>query len=130
MKNEEIEAEPHSMWEYPCRALTDVVSLMQFDFLLAVPEEKQETTGIVEFTRYGCLFRVNTGKYCKSYPQRNMKRKFQDFLTLLMSTEKLLTRAGFELAGVNSFSVDISFLTTVLLLSFSLSAHAFKVSVK
>ena len=27
-----------------------------------------------------------------------MKRKFHDFLTLLASTEKLLTRAGFELA--------------------------------
>ena len=27
-----------------------------------------------------------------------MKRKFHDFLTLLTSTEKLLTRAGLELA--------------------------------
>ena len=120
MKNEEIEAEPHSMWEYPCRALTDVVSLMQFDFLLAVPEEKQETTGIVEFTRYGCLFRVNTGKYCKSYPQRNMKKKFQDFLTLLMSTEKLLTRAGFELANDLYFGNSEGFTITVRIYSVSI----------
>ena len=107
MKNEEIEAEPHSMWEYPCRALTDVVSLMQFDFLLAVPEEKQETTGIVEFTRYGCLF-------------RNMKRKFQDFLTLLMSTEKLLTRAGFELANDLYFGNSEGFTITVRIYSVSI----------
>ena len=33
----------------------------------------------------------------QNHPQRNMKRKFHDFLTLLTSTEKLLTRAGFEL---------------------------------
>ena len=36
-------------------------------------------------------------KLFQNHPQRNMKRKFHDFLTLLTSTEELLTRAQFEL---------------------------------
>ena len=36
----------------------------------------------------------------QNHPQRNMKTKFYDFLTLLTLTEKLLTWAGFE--GVSS----------------------------
>ena len=48
-------------------------------------------------------FHPKTGKSIQklqfqNHPQRNMKRKFNDFVTLLTSTEKLLlTRAGFEL---------------------------------
>lgn len=54
VQNEEETAEAHSMWEYPCRALTDVFDLLQFNFLLGIPEDKQQTTGIVDFTRQGC----------------------------------------------------------------------------
>ena len=34
-----------------------------------------------------------------NHPQRNMKRKFPDFLTLLTLTEKLLTRTGSRTFG-------------------------------
>ena len=43
-----------------------------------------------------------------NHPQRNMKRKFRDYLTL-PTTEKLLTRAGFELApsGIPSTTLPV-----------------------
>ena len=43
-----------------------------------------------------------------NHPQRNMKRKFHDYLTL-PTTEKLLTRAGFELApsGIPSTTLPV-----------------------
>ena len=49
------------------------------------------------------------GRFCKLFQnhlKRNMKRIFHDFLTLLKSTEKLLTRAGFELAPLR-FSLHV-----------------------
>ena len=58
MENEENEAEPHSMWEYPCRALSDVFNVLNFNFLNPIPNEKQEINDAVKFTRYyhGFLF--------------------------------------------------------------------------
>ena len=43
-----------------------------------------------------------------NHPQRNMKRKFHDYLTLT-TTEKLLIRAGFELApsGIPSTTLPV-----------------------
>ena len=38
------------------------------------------------------------GKRINDARIKHLKRKFHDFLTLLTSTEKLLTQAGFELA--------------------------------
>ena len=52
VENEENESEPHSMWEYPCRALSVVYSVLNFTFLRPIPDEKQEINGNIEFTRY------------------------------------------------------------------------------
>ena len=54
VEDEESEAEPHSMWEYPCRALSDVFHVLNFNFISAIPDQKQESVGNVEFTRQGC----------------------------------------------------------------------------
>ncbi|XP_028392540.1 protein arginine N-methyltransferase 7-like [Dendronephthya gigantea] len=54
VESEENEAEPHSMWEYPCRALSDVFDVLHFDFTSQIPDEKQEVNGTIEFTRKGC----------------------------------------------------------------------------
>ncbi len=40
------------MWEYPCRALSDVYSVLNFNILRPIPDEKQEVNGNIEFTRY------------------------------------------------------------------------------
>ena len=52
MENEENEAEPHSMWEYPCRALSNVFDVLNFNFLSPIPDKKQEIIDAVGFTRY------------------------------------------------------------------------------
>ena len=58
MASEENEAEPHSMWEYPCRALSEVFNVLRFDFTSQIPDEKQEVNSTIEFTRYRIPFIV------------------------------------------------------------------------
>ncbi|XP_018606961.1 protein arginine N-methyltransferase 7 isoform X2 [Scleropages formosus] len=50
---ESREAEPHALWEYPCRALTPPYPVMTFDFTQLVPEEPLNSEGTVPFIRSG-----------------------------------------------------------------------------
>ncbi|XP_072308641.1 protein arginine N-methyltransferase 7 [Eucyclogobius newberryi] len=50
---ESREAEPHSLWEYPCRALTASSAVMTFDFTRCVPQEPVSSRGSLSFTRSG-----------------------------------------------------------------------------
>ncbi|XP_016407491.1 protein arginine N-methyltransferase 7-like, partial [Sinocyclocheilus rhinocerous] len=47
---ESWEAEPHPLWEYPCRALTKPRPVMTFDFTQCVPEQPINSDGTVPFT--------------------------------------------------------------------------------
>uniref|UniRef100_A0AAY4CCM1 Protein arginine N-methyltransferase n=1 Tax=Denticeps clupeoides TaxID=299321 RepID=A0AAY4CCM1_9TELE len=51
---ESREAEPHPLWEYPCRALTQARSVMTFDFQQCVPAKPISSQGSVPLTRTGC----------------------------------------------------------------------------
>uniref|UniRef100_A0A671WNV5 Protein arginine N-methyltransferase n=1 Tax=Sparus aurata TaxID=8175 RepID=A0A671WNV5_SPAAU len=42
---ESREAEPHPLWEYPCRALTQSTAVMTFDFTQSVPQEPISSQG-------------------------------------------------------------------------------------
>uniref|UniRef100_A0A3P9N3X2 Protein arginine N-methyltransferase n=1 Tax=Poecilia reticulata TaxID=8081 RepID=A0A3P9N3X2_POERE len=42
---ESREAEPHPLWEYPCRALTHPTAVMTFDFTQCVPQEPISSQG-------------------------------------------------------------------------------------
>uniref|UniRef100_A0A3B5QGM7 Protein arginine N-methyltransferase n=1 Tax=Xiphophorus maculatus TaxID=8083 RepID=A0A3B5QGM7_XIPMA len=42
---ESREAEPHPLWEYPCRALTHPAAVMTFDFTQCVPQEPISSQG-------------------------------------------------------------------------------------
>uniref|UniRef100_A0A8C4ESF1 Protein arginine methyltransferase 7 n=1 Tax=Dicentrarchus labrax TaxID=13489 RepID=A0A8C4ESF1_DICLA len=42
---ESREAEPHPLWEYPCRALTQSSAVMTFDFTQRVPQESISSQG-------------------------------------------------------------------------------------
>lgn len=48
---ESKEAEPHPLWEYPCRSLSDPQEVLTFDFTKAVPEHCLSTEGSVKLLR-------------------------------------------------------------------------------
>ncbi|XP_030222110.1 protein arginine N-methyltransferase 7 [Gadus morhua] len=50
---ESREAEPHPLWEYPCRALTLPTAVMTFDFTQCVPEQPINAQGCFPFVRSG-----------------------------------------------------------------------------
>ncbi|KAF3854353.1 hypothetical protein F7725_022408 [Dissostichus mawsoni] len=50
---ESREAEPHPLWEYPCRALTPPTAVMTFDFTQCVPQKPISSQGSLPFTRIG-----------------------------------------------------------------------------
>ncbi|KAK7915358.1 hypothetical protein WMY93_011119 [Mugilogobius chulae] len=50
---ESHEAEPHSLWEYPCRALTSSTEVMSFNFTQCVPQKPLTSQGSLRFTRNG-----------------------------------------------------------------------------
>ncbi|XP_068116847.1 protein arginine N-methyltransferase 7 [Hyperolius riggenbachi] len=47
------EAEPHALWEYPCRALSDPINAMTFNFQEAVPGDVMKSEGSVNLVRSG-----------------------------------------------------------------------------
>ncbi|CAF98945.1 unnamed protein product, partial [Tetraodon nigroviridis] len=55
---ESYEAEPHPLWEYPCRALTSSEAVMTFDFTQQLPQEPIVSQGSLPFTRTGCCHGV------------------------------------------------------------------------
>ncbi|KAM7396311.1 hypothetical protein PAMP_019360 [Pampus punctatissimus] len=50
---ESREAEPHHLWEYPCRALTQQTAVMTFDFTQCVPKQPIISQGSLPFIRSG-----------------------------------------------------------------------------
>ena len=50
-KSHGIALEPHHVWEYPCRALTQDSTIMTFDFAKSVPAEKIKTEGDIKILR-------------------------------------------------------------------------------
>ncbi|XP_077371640.1 protein arginine N-methyltransferase 7 [Festucalex cinctus] len=50
---ESREAEPHPLWEYPCRALTQSAAVMTFDFTRCVPQQPITSQGSIPFIRSG-----------------------------------------------------------------------------
>uniref|UniRef100_A0A7N6BI46 Protein arginine N-methyltransferase n=1 Tax=Anabas testudineus TaxID=64144 RepID=A0A7N6BI46_ANATE len=50
---ESLEAEPHPLWEYPCRALSDSAAVMTFDFTQCVPQQPVSSQGSLPFRRTG-----------------------------------------------------------------------------
>ncbi|XP_072278976.1 protein arginine N-methyltransferase 7 [Pyxicephalus adspersus] len=50
---ESQEAEPHALWEYPCRALSDAAKVMTFDFREPVPADDVKSEGSVSLVRSG-----------------------------------------------------------------------------
>ncbi|KAG7522456.1 arginine N-methyltransferase 7 [Solea senegalensis] len=50
---ESREAEPHPLWEYPCRALTQSAAAMTFDFTQCVPQQPINSEGSLPFIREG-----------------------------------------------------------------------------
>ncbi|XP_053304890.1 protein arginine N-methyltransferase 7 [Spea bombifrons] len=50
---ESQEAEPHPLWEYPCRALSDPTKVMTFDFRELVPTEEMSAEGSLNLVRSG-----------------------------------------------------------------------------
>ncbi|TFK09031.1 alpha-1A adrenergic receptor [Platysternon megacephalum] len=50
---ESKEAEPHPLWEYPCKSLSDPEEVMTFDFRLTVPQQTLSTDGSVNLLRTG-----------------------------------------------------------------------------
>ncbi|XP_073232579.1 protein arginine N-methyltransferase 7-like [Porites lutea] len=54
-KSHGIALEPHHVWEYPCRALTQDSTIMTFDFTKNVPAEKIKTEGDIKILSSGTL---------------------------------------------------------------------------
>uniref|UniRef100_A0AAQ4RUG6 Protein arginine N-methyltransferase n=1 Tax=Gasterosteus aculeatus aculeatus TaxID=481459 RepID=A0AAQ4RUG6_GASAC len=50
---ESREAEPHPLWEYPCRAVTRSAQVMAFDFTQLVPQRPISSRGSLPFVRKG-----------------------------------------------------------------------------
>ncbi|KAL7978804.1 hypothetical protein Chor_013293 [Crotalus horridus] len=48
---ESREAEPHPLWEYPCRSASDPLTVLTFDFQQAVPEHPLMNEGIINLSR-------------------------------------------------------------------------------
>ncbi|KAM4017805.1 protein arginine N-methyltransferase 7 isoform 2-T5 [Anomaloglossus baeobatrachus] len=51
--HESQEAEPHPLWEYPCRALSDPTKVITFDFQNKVPTEDMKAEGSLNLVRSG-----------------------------------------------------------------------------
>uniref|UniRef100_A0A669C4M9 Protein arginine N-methyltransferase n=1 Tax=Oreochromis niloticus TaxID=8128 RepID=A0A669C4M9_ORENI len=51
--HESREAEPHPLWEYPCRALTQSTAAMTFDFTQCLPQQPISTQGSLEGRCHG-----------------------------------------------------------------------------
>uniref|UniRef100_A0A8C5DJN8 Protein arginine N-methyltransferase n=1 Tax=Gouania willdenowi TaxID=441366 RepID=A0A8C5DJN8_GOUWI len=47
------EAEPHPLWEYPCRALSESAAVMTFDFTQCVPQQPISSQGLLPLLRMG-----------------------------------------------------------------------------
>uniref|UniRef100_A0A8D0GIC5 Protein arginine N-methyltransferase n=1 Tax=Sphenodon punctatus TaxID=8508 RepID=A0A8D0GIC5_SPHPU len=50
---ESKEAEPHPLWEYPCRSLSNPLEVLTFDFRQTVPQETISVEGSVNLLRTG-----------------------------------------------------------------------------
>ncbi|XP_075833230.1 protein arginine N-methyltransferase 7 [Microtus pennsylvanicus] len=50
---ESREAEPHPLWEYPCRSLSEPQEIMTFDFQQPVPQQPVRAEGSMELRRPG-----------------------------------------------------------------------------
>ncbi|XP_010126413.1 PREDICTED: protein arginine N-methyltransferase 7 isoform X2 [Chlamydotis macqueenii] len=50
---ESKEAEPHPLWEYPCKSLSDPQEVLTFDFRKTVPQHCVSTEGSVNLVRKG-----------------------------------------------------------------------------
>ncbi|XP_019391013.1 PREDICTED: protein arginine N-methyltransferase 7 isoform X1 [Crocodylus porosus] len=50
---ESKEAEPHPLWEYPCKSLSDPQQVMTFDFRQTVPQHHLSTEGSMKLLRTG-----------------------------------------------------------------------------
>ncbi|XP_009319079.1 PREDICTED: protein arginine N-methyltransferase 7 [Pygoscelis adeliae] len=50
---ESKEAEPHPLWEYPCKSLSDPQEVLTFDFRKTVPQQCLSTEGSVNLSRKG-----------------------------------------------------------------------------
>ncbi|NXG10222.1 ANM7 methyltransferase, partial [Sakesphorus luctuosus] len=50
---ESKEAEPHPLWEYPCKSLSDPLEVLTFDFRQTVPQHCLSTEGSVNLLRKG-----------------------------------------------------------------------------
>ncbi|NWY24841.1 ANM7 methyltransferase, partial [Pheucticus melanocephalus] len=50
---ESKEAEPHPLWEYPCKSLSEPQEVLTFDFTKTVPEHCLSTEGSVKLLRKG-----------------------------------------------------------------------------
>ncbi|XP_039209455.1 protein arginine N-methyltransferase 7 [Crotalus tigris] len=48
---ESREAEPHPLWEYPCRSTSDPLTVLTFDFQQAIPEHPLMNEGIINLSR-------------------------------------------------------------------------------
>lgn len=49
---ESKEAEPHPLWEYPCKSLSDPQEVLTFDFRKTVPQHSLSTEGSVNLLRW------------------------------------------------------------------------------
>ncbi|XP_012926984.1 protein arginine N-methyltransferase 7 isoform X2 [Heterocephalus glaber] len=50
---ESKEAEPHPLWEYPCRSLSEPQRILTFDFRQLVPQQPLRAEGTMELRRLG-----------------------------------------------------------------------------
>ncbi|XP_045389369.1 protein arginine N-methyltransferase 7 isoform X2 [Lemur catta] len=50
---ESKEAEPHPLWEYPCRSLSEPQHMLTFDFRQPVPQQPMRAEGAMELRRPG-----------------------------------------------------------------------------
>ncbi|XP_071065219.1 protein arginine N-methyltransferase 7 isoform X2 [Dasypus novemcinctus] len=50
---ESKEAEPHPLWEYPCRSLSEPQQVLTFDFRQPVPQQRVHAEGSMELRRPG-----------------------------------------------------------------------------
>ncbi|XP_004371702.1 protein arginine N-methyltransferase 7 isoform X1 [Trichechus manatus latirostris] len=50
---ESREAEPHPLWEYPCRSLSEPQRILTFDFRQLVPQQPVRAEGAIELRRPG-----------------------------------------------------------------------------
>lgn len=50
---ESREAEPHPLWEYPCRSLSDPQQILTFDFQQPIPQQPMQSKGMMELRRPG-----------------------------------------------------------------------------